>query len=124
MQRVLPIACLAVVFGSSFALLAQDDKPKFTTKEVMDKAHKKGLLGKVTKGEAKKEEKAELVELYTALAKNKVTKGGEASWKEKTDALLAAAKEAADGKDGAVDQLTVDKLTQAANCKDCHSVHK
>ena len=121
MKRVLPIACLAVVIGSSFALtlLAQDDKPKYTVKEVMDKAHKQGLLGKVTKGEASKEDKTQLVELYTALGKNKVTKGGEASWKEKTDALLAAAKEAAEDKAGAAD-----KLKKASNCKDCHSVHK
>lgn len=122
MQRVLPVAVLALVVGSTFALSllqAQDDKPKHTIKDVMKKAQAKtGLLNKVTGGTASKEEKAELVELYTALGKNKPPKGEASSWKEKTDAILAAAKEAQEGKG-------TDKLKSAAgDCKGCHSVHK
>ena len=47
----------------------------------------------MAKGEASAEEKKQLVELYEALAANKPPKGDEASWKEKTAALVAAAKD-------------------------------
>jgi hypothetical protein len=95
---------------------AQEDKPKYTIKEVMGAAHKKGKLrDKVVAGTATDEEKKQLVEYYTALAANKPPRGDEASWKEKTAELLAAAKAAAEG------DLT--KL-KAVNCMACHSAHK
>jgi hypothetical protein len=99
--------------------IAQDAKPKYTIKEVMKTAHKGGLLKKVSGGKASADEKKQLVELYEALAANKPPKGEEAAWKEKTAALVAAAKEAAEGKEGAGE-----KLTKAANCMACHSAHK
>ena len=120
-MRKLLVAGAVVVFGFGLVgLSAQDDKPKFTTKQVMKAAHAKGALkDKVVAGTASAEEKKQLVECYTALAANKPPKGEEASWKEKTAALLAAAKDAEAGKEGAGAALA-----KAANCAACHSVHK
>lgn len=93
---------------------AQDKKePKYKISEVMKTAMKGGLCAKVAKGDASDEEKKQLIELFTALSQNTPPKGEADSWKEKTGALLAAAK-ADDGK----------ALKKAANCGACHSVHK
>ena len=90
------------------------DKDKVTIKQVMQKCMAKGgLCGKVAGGEANAEEKKQLVEYFTALSKLTPPKGEEASWKEKTSALLDAAKK----DDGAA-------LKKAANCQACHSEHK
>jgi hypothetical protein len=97
------------------------DDDKVTIKEVMKKAHtgKPKLCEKVATGKASKEEKEKLVDLYTALSKNKPPKGEEDSWKEKTAALVKAAKACADDdKDGP------NALKKAVNCKACHEVHK
>ena len=120
-MRKLCVAALVVALGwlvVSLTGTAQETK-KVTIKEVMKTAHKGGLMAKVAKGEANAEEKKQLVDLYVALAANKPPKGDEASWKAKTDALVAAAKEAAEGKEGAGA-----KLRAAANCMACHSAHK
>jgi len=123
MRRVLPLAFLALAIGSSWTLsvlnAADDAEPKFTIKEVMDKAHKKGLAKKVAGGGATKEEKDELVVLYVEMGKNKPPKGDADSWKALNDTLIAAAKDAAAGKDGAGDALG-----KAMNCGACHSKHK
>ena len=118
-MRKLLVACVIVAFGwvaVGVSGRAQDPKPKYTIKEVMKVAHAKGKLrDKVTSGMASDAEKKELVEYYEALAANKPAKGDEASWKEKTAELLAAAKEAAAG--------NLDKL-KAVNCAGCHKAHK
>lgn len=120
-MRKLIVAGVVLAFGwlavSLFA--AEDEKPKYAIKDVMKTCMKGGLCGKVAKGEANDEEKAKLVEYFTALCANKPPKGDAESWKAKTEALLAAAKEAAEGKEGAAD-----KLKAAAKCADCHSAHK
>jgi surface antigen len=116
MMRVLIVGAVAI-FGLAVAydsdVCGGGKEPKYKIKEVMAKAMKGGLCGKVAKGEASAEEKKELIELFTALAANKPPKGEEASWKEKTEALLKAAK-ADDGK----------ALKKAANCAGCHAAHK
>lgn len=89
------------------------EKDKVTIKTVMKKAMAGGLCKKVASGEANAEEKKELVELFTALAKATPPKGEADSWKEKTKALLDAAK----ADDGAA-------LKKAADCAGCHGVHK
>jgi hypothetical protein len=120
-MRKLVVAGMVLAFGwlavSLFA--AEDEKPKHSIKDVMKVCMKGGLCAKVAKGEASDEDKAKLVECFTALAANKPPKGEEESWKAKTDALLSAAKAAAEGKDGAGD-----KLKAAANCMECHKAHK
>lgn len=95
------------------------DKPKYTIKDAM-KEHGKGKIkDKVIAGTATKEEKDKLVALYEAMAKAEPPKGTKESWKEKTDALVAAAKAAQKGEEGAAK-----KLTAASNCGACHSAHK
>jgi hypothetical protein len=89
------------------------DKDKVTIKVVMQKAMKGGLCKKVVSGEANADEKKQLVEYFTALTKLTPPKGEEASWKEKTTALLDAAK-----KDDTA------ALKKAADCNACHSEHK
>jgi hypothetical protein len=98
---------------------ADDAKPKFTTKQVMEKCMKGGLCKKVAEGKASEAEKAQLVEMISALAQNKPPKGEADSWKTKTAALGEAAKAAADGKEGAGAALM-----KAANCAACHKEHK
>lgn len=113
------VACLIGL--PSFAA-DEDTKPKFTIKDVMKKCMApKGdkLCQKVQSGDATDEEKKELVTMFEALAKNKPEKGDEESWKEKTGALVAAAKAAAEGDDKAGAMLK-----KAADCKGCHSKHK
>jgi mono/diheme cytochrome c family protein len=73
----------------------------------------------VADGKATDEEKAKLVECFEALPANKPPKGEEESWKEKTAALIAAAKDCAAGKEGAGAALG-----KAANCAGCHGAHK
>jgi len=113
-MRKLLVAC--IVLGLAVAVAAAAE-PAFTTKQVMKEAHKGGLKDKVVAGKASDDEKKQLVALYEALALNKPPKGEESSWKEKTSALISAAKEAQEGKG-------TDKLKAAADCKGCHSVHK
>lgn len=117
-MRKLLVAGVVVVFGFALTLWAQE--PKHTIKDVMQKAHKGGLTKKVAKGEATAEEKKLLVELYTALAANKPPKGDEAGFKEKASELLAAAKEAEEGKAGAADKVNAIFM----KCMACHSAHK
>jgi hypothetical protein len=120
-------AALLVVFAFGSALLLragvaqekEDDKPKYTIKQVMEKAHKNKLLNKVAEGKATEEEVKELVDLYRALGKNQPPKGEAEAWKKKTVALLKAAEEVAEGKEGAGE-----RLTKAANCANCHKEHK
>jgi len=114
------VSCGWLVLG--MAGIAQEGaKPKYTIKQVMKAAHAKmtGLKDKVVAGTATAEEKKSLLEHYEALAAGKPPKGDEADWKTKTAALVAAAKDAVDGKEGAAD-----KLRTASNCMACHSAHK
>lgn len=86
---------------------------KVTIKLVMQKAMKGGLCAKVASGKASDDEKKELVRLFEGLAKTDPPKGEAAAWKDKTKALLEAAK----NNDGAA-------LKKAANCAACHKEHK
>ncbi len=114
-------ALLALAFAGTTALVVAQDKPKYDTESIMKKAHdeKTDLYFKVVGGKATDAERKELVELYVELGKNKPEKGDAKSWKEKTDALIAAAKEVAAGKEGAVKGLQ-----RAANCQACHDAHR
>jgi hypothetical protein len=123
-MRKLLLAGVALAFGwvaLGMVIGAEDEKPKHTIKATMKAVHKgqTSLMKKVAEGKATDEEKKLLIEHYEALAANKPPKGDEASWKEKTAALLAAAKDVAAGKEGAGAALQ-----KAANCMACHSAHK
>jgi hypothetical protein len=97
----------------------ETDKPKHTTKEVMILAHKSGLMKKAILGTASADEKKELTALYVDLSKNEPAKGSAESWKEKTKALVAAAKDVEAGKPGAGPALR-----KAVDCDTCHKAHK
>jgi hypothetical protein len=97
----------------------EKNEPKYKTKEVMKLAHKDGLLKKVLEGDASKEDKQMLLDLYVALSLNPPKKGEADSWKMKTAALVDCAKSVVANSDGGID-----KLKKAADCKGCHSVHK
>jgi cytochrome c553 len=116
------LVSLVVVALSSGAVLgfsAATLGPKHNIKEVMKEAHKDKLVNKVQDGQATKEEKEKLLGLYISLYDNKPTKGDQASWNDKSGALVVAAAKALLGQDGAADALK-----NAANCGACHKVHK
>ncbi len=119
---VLATLTLGVLGGLATYQAADTAKPKYTIEEIMGKAHEgkqNSLLSKVVGGKASGDQKKELLSLYEDLARNKPEKGSADSWKQKTTALVSAAKDVVDGKaDGSR------KLRTAANCKGCHQVHK
>src|SRR5262245_29067267 len=119
-MKKIVFSCAAVAFGLAVLVGVNDaqEKAKFTIKEVMAKAMnapkgEKSLCAKVASGEATAAEKEQLVELFTALHANMPKKGEADSWKQRTEALLAAAK-SGDGK----------ALKAAADCAGCHKLHK
>jgi hypothetical protein len=117
------LLCLAAVVavGPAAGHLrgADDEKPKYTIKEVMKKAHKDGLLKKLADGGGTKADAEELLDLYKAMGKHKAPKGDAESWKTKTKALIDAAQAVVDDKPGALDELK-----KASNCAECHKAHK
>jgi YHS domain-containing protein len=80
---------------------------------------KESFLANILAGKGSDDDLKKLVSAYDVLAAQKPPTGDEASWKNLTAALSAAAKEAAAKKDGALD-----KLKAASNCKACHELHK
>jgi len=114
----LMLGLFAAVVG--FAPAADDDdKPKHTIKEVMKIAHKDGLLKKITDGTGTDDDKAKLLELYTELGKNAPPKGDKKNWEKLNTALVDAAKQVKEGKEGAIDALK-----KASACGVCHKAHK
>jgi hypothetical protein len=117
-------AASLTVAAAWVSLSSGAEEKEITIKQVMKKAHsaKKGelkLCEKVVMEKASADEKKELLGLYTAMAKTKPPKGDADSWKEKTGALVAAAKACVDDdKDGPP------KLKKAVNCGACHKEHK
>lgn len=125
------LALLALVAGFNGSSNAEDP----TTKDIMVKAHKGAdalvpKLGKELKADkpdwdAITKESKELVELGTALGKNKPSKGEKESWDKLTASYLANAKDleaAAEKKD--VKAATAAQGKLAASCKECHTAHK
>lgn len=120
MRQLLMIAlAVALVGATSLAVAEGEGEPKYTRKQVMQKAMKAGLCKKVASGQGTAEDAKMLLELFKALAANKPKKGDEESWKEKTGALVKAAQQVVDGKEGGTAALG-----KAANCKACHTAHR
>ena len=108
------LAAMAILIGVNDA----QEKAKYTNKEVMAKLMKapKGettIFAKVSSGKGTDEEKALVVDYFTALHANTPQKGDAAAWKTRTEAILVAAK-SGDPK----------ALTAAANCKSCHELFR
>jgi hypothetical protein len=122
MRNLIVVASLtmAVLIAVEMDSLAAQDKAKFTISEVMQQAHKGGLLKKVQSGQADAEEGKQLVEYYTALTLNKPPMGDEKAWKKQTETMLAGAKLYADGKkdEGAK------ALKKSIDCMKCHLMFK
>jgi hypothetical protein len=107
---------VAFMFTADANTVGDKDKPKYTIKEVMAEAHKSGLLKKVQKGTAEKEDREKLAELYKALMQNKPPAGDEDAWKKTTTVMHKLATEAiADAEAGK--KLKVD-------CGACHKKFK
>jgi hypothetical protein len=89
-------------------------------KDVME-SHKgkESMVSKIVAGKGSDEDHKKLLGLYEFLATQKPPMGDEASWKEKTSALISVTKDVVAKKEGALDALK-----KASDCKACHSVHK
>ena len=96
-----------------------EKKAKHTIKEVMKKAHKDGLLKKVTAGDASADEQRQLLDLYISLVENAPPMGEMDSWHRLAGGSALAAAKLVVGRDGAIAELK-----QATNCKACHTAHK
>ena len=113
---------VAGLVGGMWASAADSDSSPI--KDFMRKYHKapKGtdpVCKKVQDGNATKDEIKALLAGYQTIAKAKPPKGDDASWKEKTSALVMAAQALDKG-----DADAVAKYKAALNCKGCHSAHK
>jgi len=121
MVRNLVLAAAVMMFAVTALMqtASAEEKKPLSVKQVMGKAMnpKKGLLGKVLKGGASDADKAMLVSLMEDLAANDAPRGDAASWKAKTEALVAAAKTVKEGGSTAA-------LNKAKNCAACHKAHK
>jgi hypothetical protein len=116
------VLTLGLAAGLGMFQAADEAKPKYDIEEIMEKAHKppkNSLLVQVKTGKANAEQKKELLELYQELAKNKPEKGDLKDWQKRTNALVKAAKDVVDGKEG-----SLAKLGTAANCAACHKIHR
>jgi hypothetical protein len=94
-------------------------RPKHTIKQIMNLAHKSGLMKKAILGAATPAEKKELVDLYGELSADLPEKGNPESWKQLTTALVQAAKDVEAGKPG-----SGPALRKAVDCDTCHKLHK
>lgn len=120
----LTIASALLLAGSIPVLHAAEDLTKKEPADILDVmewAHKgrESTAAKVRDGKGTKDEVATLLRFYQFMAKQKPPQGDDASWKEKTAALVAAAEKL---KKGDVDG--VETYKKAVNCKACHDVHK
>ena len=119
------VIVLGAMLAASLVLVvatnAADDagQPKYTIKQVMKRAHKEGLMKRLAIGKGTKDEARELLQLYEALGQNPPPKGDPTSWQAKTQVLIAAAQDVVDSKPGAGASLQ-----KAANCAQCHNMHK
>jgi hypothetical protein len=119
MMRKLVFSAFSTIAVLGLVGFAAEEKPEYTTKQVMKEAHKDGLLKKVTGGEASDEEKGKLLVLYKALLANDPPKGSKDEWKTRSEAIVVATEALIADKDG-----SSEKLTAAVNCKACHTPHK
>lgn len=122
-KLVLGLAALVAVFAFTLVCVNQSEAADAKTiKEVMKEAHvppKDSLLKKVVGGEASKEEKAKLLSLYEAMAKQAPPQGDKEAWAKKTQAIVKAASAVAKGNEKALK-----RLGRATQCGGCHRVFK
>jgi hypothetical protein len=98
---------------------AGETPAKFSIKDVMENAHKAGLLKKVLDGQASQEEKLTLLDHYVSLTESQPALGSPEGWREKSNAVVVAAAKVAVGRDDGTELLKA-----ATNCAACHKEHK
>ena len=99
------------------------DAPKYTVEEVMAKIHKgkeKSVFAVILNNKGTADDKAKLVDYYTALAASEAPKGDKVDWSKRTAAMLTAAKEV----QTKADTKSLGALKTSADCKSCHKVYK
>jgi len=122
LSLVLVAAALAAAAVQSIAWAQADGeapKPKHTIEEVMEQAHKGGLLNKVADGQATPEEKALLLDLYVSLAENDPPRGDAESFQKLANQAVLGAARVVVGREGAEGQIK-----RAVNCMACHREHR
>ncbi|MES2466830.1 MAG: hypothetical protein V4675_05985 [Verrucomicrobiota bacterium] len=113
---------LSLSAGLAFRAVAEGDKKEESPIGQVMKDHFKGDtsdIKKATKGELSKDEATKLLAALKSLSPAKPSKGDEASWKEKTAALVLAGEKLEKG-----DADAGVAVKAAANCKSCHDVHR
>lgn len=123
-RATLVVASLTLAGGVLLQPALAADAKQDPIEQVMKLYHKapKGTdptCKKASEGKASADELKKLVAGYKLMAAAKPPKGDDASWKEKTTKLLAAAEALQKGEPDAAA-----KYKAAVNCKACHSVHK
>lgn len=89
-------------------------------KQVMAQHKKDGLLDKVLNESSDEADRRKLVELYEFLVTAPPLKGDAKSWRQRTNALLNAARKMVQSQD----ETTLLGLKNASNCRACHSMHR
>lgn len=117
----LGIIATCALLGTTQAADSSDNDPIKVAMKTYHKAPKgvDPVCKKAVDGQATPAQIKELVAAYKSMAAAKPPKGDQASWKEKTSKLVAAAMALEKGSPGAAEQYK-----EAVNCKACHSVHK
>lgn len=115
------LICAATFSMAAYTAQGQQDaaEAKHSIKDVMQNAHKAGLLKKVLEGQATQEEKLKLLDHYVSLTESKPPQGSVEGWQQKTDAVVVAAAKVAVGRDDGTELLK-----KATNCAACHKEHK
>jgi hypothetical protein len=121
--KLIVLGLLALlVSGGSGAFRADDDRGERGEgiERIMKRAFRgdDSLVKKGVTGKASKAEQQRLLEMMVELSRERPPHGTMDSWKEKTDALVDAAKDLVNNVDGAPDRLSA-----ASACKACHRVH-
>jgi len=118
------VAGAFLLAGSTSLLSAAEDVTKKEPKDihdVMEWSHKgrESMASRVRDGKGTKDEVDTLLRFYKFMATQKPPQGDDASWKEKTAALVAAAEKLKKG-----DADAAETYKKALNCKACHDTHK
>jgi len=116
-----------LLFASGGAASAQQGKKKEPPpgkdpiKEIMLRTHKEkgALVFKVRDAESSEEENKQLLAEYQKLATFKPPLGDAKSWKNRTDAAIAALQELVAKKSNAVE-----RVRSATECSGCHNAHR
>jgi hypothetical protein len=104
-----------------------DDAKQLSISMIMVQAHLKphnrssrnNLDNKVVDGKATDEEKKKLLQLYTALGKQKPPRGKIEEWNKRTDELVESLKAVYAGEKDAKE-----RFIRAKDCKACHTAHE